>query len=49
MWYGGGDFLAFGRKDTDVLRFTNSDIAGEFLALCGHAESEQLVMEDVSM
>lgn len=49
VWYGGVDFLAFGRKDTDVLRFTNSDIAGEFLALCGHAESEQLVMEDVSM
>lgn len=22
-WYGGVDFLAFGRKDTDVLRFKN--------------------------
>lgn len=49
VWYGGVDFLAFGRKDTDVLRFKNPDIAGEFLALSGHAESEQLVMEDVSM
>lgn len=49
VWYGGVDFLAFGRKDTDVLRFKNPDIAGEFLSLSGHAESEQLVMEDVSM
>ena len=49
VWYGGVDFLAFGRKDTDVLRFKNPDIAGEFLSLSGHAEGEQLVMEDVSM
>ena len=49
VWYGGVDFLSFGRKDTDVLRFKNPDIAGEFLSLSGHAESEQLVMEDVSM
>ena len=49
VWYGGVDFLAFGRKDTDVLRFKNPDIAGEFLSLSGHTESEQLVMEDVSM
>ena len=49
VWYGGVDFLAFGRKDTDVLRFKNPDIAGEFLALSGNAECEQLVMEDVSM
>ncbi len=49
VWYGSVDFLAFGRKDTDVLRFKNPDIAGEFLALSGHSESEQLVIEDVSM
>ena len=49
VWYGGVDFLAFGRKDTDVLRFKSSDIAGEFLSLFGHAKSEQLVMEDVSI
>ena len=49
VWYGGVDFLAFGRKDTDVLRFKNPDIAGEFLALSGNAECKQLVMEDVSM
>ena len=49
VWYGAVDFLAFGRKETDVLRFKNPDIAGEFLSLSGHAESEQLVMEDVSM
>ena len=49
VWYGGVDFLAFGRKDTDVLRFKNPDIAGEFLALSSNAECKQLVMEDVSM
>ncbi|MBS6845856.1 MAG: DEAD/DEAH box helicase family protein [Firmicutes bacterium] len=49
VWYGAVDFLVFGRKETDVLRFKNPDIAGEFLSLSGHAESEQLVMEDVSM
>ena len=27
------DFLAFGRKDADVLRFENADIAGELLEL----------------
>ena len=49
MWYGGVDFLAFGRKDADVLRFKNPDIAGELLSLSGHAGSEQFVMEDVYM
>lgn len=49
VWYGGVDFLSFGRKDTDVLRFKNPDIAGEFLSLSGHAESVQFVIEDVSM
>ena len=49
VWYGGVDFLAFGRKDADVLRFKNPDIAGELLSLSGHAGSEQFVMEDVYM
>lgn len=49
VWYGGVDFLAFGRKDTDVLRFENPDIAGELLALSGEADSEQLMLEDVSI
>lgn len=47
VWYGSVDFLAFGRKDTDVLRFVNPDIAGEFLALSGESEGEQLVIEDI--
>ena len=49
VWYGSVDLLAFGRKDTDVLRFENPDIAGEFLALSGEADSEQLMIEDVSV
>ena len=48
VWYGSVNFLAFGRKDTDVLRFKNPDIAGEFLSLSGNAEFEQLVMEGIS-
>ena len=48
VWYGGVDFLAFGIKDTDVLRFVNSDIAGELLALSGESEGEQLVIEDIT-
>lgn len=48
VWYGSVDFLAFGRKDTDVLRFVNSDIAGELLALSGESEGEQLVIEDIT-
>ena len=49
VWYGSVDLLAFGRKDTDVLRFENPDIAGELLALSGEADSEQLMLEDVSI
>ena len=49
VWYGSVDLLAFGRKDTDVLRFENPDIAGELLALSGEADSEQLMIEDVSV
>lgn len=49
VWYGSVDLLAFGRKDSDVLRFINPDIAGEFLTLFDNAKEEQLVMDDVSM
>ena len=47
VWYGSVDFLAFGRKDTDVLRFVNPDIAGELLALSDESKGEQLVIEDI--
>lgn len=33
VWYGNIDFLAFSRKDADVLRFENSEIAGELLEM----------------
>lgn len=33
VWYGSIDFLAFGRKDSDALRFENAEIAGELLDL----------------
>ena len=49
VWYGSVDLLAFGRKDTYVLRFEYPDIAGELLALSGEADSEQLMIEDVSV
>lgn len=48
VWYGSVDLLAFGKKDTDVLRFENSDIAGELLPVSGEANSEQLMIEDAS-
>lgn len=48
VWYGSVDLLAFGKKNTDVLRFENSDIAGELLPVSGEANSEQLMIEDAS-
>ena len=33
VWYGSIDFLAFGKKDSDALRFENTEIAGELLDL----------------
>ena len=42
----GCDLLAFGRKDTDVLRFENADIAGELLSLTDESECEQLMITD---
>ena len=46
VWYGNVDFLAFGRRDTDVLRFENADIAGELLSLTDESECEQLMIAD---
>ena len=33
VWYGNIDFLAYARKDSDVLRFENADIAGDLMEL----------------
>ena len=46
VWYGNVDLLAFGRRDTDVLRFENADIAGELLSLIDESECEQLMIAD---
>ena len=46
VWYGNVDLLAFGRRDTDVLRFENADIAGELLSLTDKTECEQLMITD---
>ncbi len=47
VWYGNVDLLAFGRKDADVLRFENADIAGELLRLSEETTGEQLVIQEV--
>ena len=49
VWYGSVDFLAYGRKDTDVLRFVNPDIAGELLALWNDEPCEQLTLSDTDI
>ena len=49
VWYGNVDFLAFGRKDSDVLRFENVDIAGELSAIYDGMDCEQLFISDVDM
>ena len=46
VWYGSVDLLAFGRKDADVLRFENADIAGDLLALNDESMCEQLIIQD---
>lgn len=46
VWYGSVDFLAFGRKDTDALRFENTDIAGELLELSQEPGGEQLMIAE---
>ncbi len=38
VWYGNIDFLAYGRKDSGVLRFENADIAGDLLELVDSGE-----------
>lgn len=48
VWYGGIDFLAFGKKDADALRFENADIAGELLDAVEESVSED-VGEQLSM
>lgn len=46
VWYGNVDFLAFGRKESDVLRFADADIAGELIALWDDSIPEQFAIED---
>lgn len=46
VWYGSVDFLAFGRRDSNALRFVDSDTAGEFLALYQEAPGEQMIIEE---
>ncbi len=46
-WYGNVDFLAFGKKDTNILRFVNADIAGELTSNFDMREWEQLMISDV--
>ena len=46
VWYGNVDLLAFGRRDMDVLRFENADIAGELLSLTDETACEQLMIAD---
>lgn len=48
VWYGGINFLAFGKKDADVLRFESTDVAGELLDAVEESASED-VGEQLSM
>ncbi len=47
VWYGSVDFLAFGRRDSDMLRFVDSDTAGEFLTIYQEVSGEQMMIEEV--
>ncbi len=47
VWYGNVDLLAFGRKDTEIIRFQNTDIAGELLSMVSVSEAEQLMLTDL--
>ena len=49
VWYGNVDFLVYGRKNSDVLRFENADIAGELSAVFDGVDCEQLFISDVDM
>ncbi len=47
VWYGNVDFFAFGRKDAEVLRFVNADVAGELLELSHENCEEQMMIEEM--
>jgi hypothetical protein len=47
VWYGNVDFLAFGRKESDVLRFIDADTAGELLELSQGTCGQQMMIEDI--
>ena len=47
IWFGNVDFLAYGRKDADVLRFIDSDTAGELLDPLQQTYEKQIMLEDV--
>lgn len=47
VWYGNVDFFAFGRKDAEVLRFVDSDVAGELLDLSQENREEQMMIEEM--
>ena len=47
IWFGNVDFLAYGRKDSDVLRFIDSDTAGELLDPLQQTYEKQIMLEDV--
>ena len=46
IWFGNIDFLAFGRKDSDVLRFVDPDTAGELLEPFLVNYEKQIMIED---
>lgn len=49
VWYGNVDLLAFARKDSEVLRFKNADIAGELAELMSESNCEQIMMKESSV
>ena len=46
VWYGNVDLLAFGRKDSEALRFKNADVAGELLGALSESDCEQLMLKE---
>ena len=46
VWYGSVDFLAFGRQNSEALRFVDSDTAGDFLDLYKEVTGEQMMIEE---
>lgn len=46
VWFGNIDFLAFGRKDADVLRFIDPDTAGELVEPLQEICEKQIMIED---